>query len=85
MKNWKANIILKIIWIKTIELQHEKSKITIEDVFSYLTNVCWKKEKFLHEMLQDVLNIDAKTIIEHITLSAVLDRNKKLSDFSNLF
>lgn len=79
----QLSIVLKLHQLQRNDL----NRLLYEHIEEYLEHVVWKKAfpTTLHEAVNDILKVDAASVIQYLTSSAIVEGYyRPLSEFTNL-
>ncbi|WP_342259354.1 post-transcriptional regulator [Spiroplasma endosymbiont of Dioctria linearis] len=73
-------IIYEMLDLKLTEIRKEFSRITLKDLYCYLKDVIFKKNKIvdLNDLSFFIMNIKINKIFEYLNVSAILDKNNSI-------
>ncbi|WP_338985579.1 post-transcriptional regulator [Spiroplasma endosymbiont of Diplazon laetatorius] len=81
-ENNMKEIIYEMLDLKLAEIRKEYSKITFNDLISYLKNVIFKNNKIvdLNDLSFFIMNIKINKVFEYLNLSAILDKSSSIEN-----
>ncbi|AHB36262.1 hypothetical protein [Spiroplasma apis] len=78
--NYLQDIIYKMLEIKLIEVKKQIKQITIVDIYDYLKNVIFKKNKIrdVNDASFYIMNIKVNKLFEYMNINVLLDKTNTI-------